>query len=104
MSKDLIALIVGVLISVALEIVPGLRDVWSTWKWKPLTLLVAFVGVPVVLWLLHCYGGIDLVVTDCTTKGLIQVIILGFTAFGGNQATFKLGANRLPNAALRNSG
>ncbi len=103
MTAEVIATIVGMLVSVLLEVVPGLKDKWSTWKWKRLTLLIGFILVPVVVWALGCYANITFVQNGftCDVQGGLTAVGLGFLAFVGNQGAFGLATRELPNAQKR---
>ena len=104
LTANLVATIIGILISVGLEIVPGVKKKWTEWRFKPLVLFLGFTLVPVILWLLICLAGLDLKLTmDCSIEELIFAIVLGVTAFGGSQVAYKVGGvERLPNARARN--
>jgi len=102
MTNQIIVVLVGALVSLALEIVPGLKDVWSDWQWKPLTLFVGFLLIPVIVWALVCYGGINVGLdVTCGVQGLLQGLWLGFIAFLGNQAGYSVGASKTANAQAR---
>ena len=102
MSTELLVVLVGALVSLALEIIPGLKDVWSAWAWKPLTLFVGFLIVPALVWALVCYGGIDIgLEVVCGVQGLLQGLWLGFVAFLGNQAGYTVGVRNTANALAR---
>jgi len=102
MNAGLISTIVGMIVSVALETVPGLKKVWADWTWKRLALLVVFVLVPVLAWVLACPAGLDIgVVADCTVQGLLSWAVLGLMAFTGSQTTYLVKARGLENAVAR---
>lgn len=103
MTAEVIATIVGMLVSVLLEVIPGLKDKWSTWEWKRLTLLVGFVLVPVVAWALGCFANITFVQNSfsCDVQGALTAAGLGFLAFVGNQGAFGFATRELPNAQDR---
>ena len=102
LTTEFVVVLVGALVSLALEIIPGLKDVWSEWKWKPLTLFVGFLVVPVIVWALVCYGGINVgLEVICGVQGLLQGLWLGFVAFLGNQAGYTVGVRNTANALAR---
>lgn len=102
MTAELITLIVGILISIALEIVPGLKEEWSDWKWKPLTMLVISVGTGLGMWALVCLAGIDLkMLLDCTKQGIASALYFAFVSFVGNQTTYAVGTHKTANARAR---
>jgi len=93
--------IVNALVSVILEVVPGLKNKWSNLQYKPLILLAFALVVPVVLWVLHCYAYIQFLEIECTWQGLFNMLIAGFTAFLVNQTAFAVATRELPNAKER---
>ena len=96
MNAGLISTIVGMIVSVLLETIPGLKEVWVNWKWKRVVLLAGFVLVPIATWLLICPAGLDVgVVADCTTQGLLEWAVIGLMAFTGSQTTYLLGVQKL---------
>jgi hypothetical protein len=102
MNAGLISTIVGMIISLALETVPGLKKVWVNWGWKRLVLLGGFVLVPVVAWLLACPAGLDVgIVADCSTQGLLEWAVVGLMAFTGSQTTYLVKSRSLPNSLAR---
>ena len=103
MTTELLAVLVGALVSLALEIIPGLKEVWSGWRWKPLTLFGGFLVIPMIIWALVCYGDIDVgFAVVCGVQGLLQSLWLGFIGFLGNQTGYSVGARTTPNAVARN--
>ena len=102
MTAEWIALVVGAIVSVALEVVPGLKEKWTNWEWKRMSLFVLFIGVPLVSVMLICLAGFELpFVVDCSQQGYLDAIVLGFVAFISNQGTFFTGTHRLANARRR---
>ena len=102
MTANLIASIVGFIISIGLEVVPKIKDKWSDWEYKPLTLLLLFVGTPLVAWLLQCLAELDFgIAMDCTAEGLLTVLGVGFIGFATNQATYTIATRKFPNAIAR---
>ena len=102
MTQETIALVVGGIVSVALEIIPGLRDFWSKWEWRRVSLLGLFLAVPIVAWSLVCTAGLSLPGTyTCTTQGAFDAAILGLVAFAGSQTTYLVITRQSANARLR---
>ena len=102
MSAQLVSAVVGAIVSVMLETVPGLKEKWSAWEWKSMTMFVLSLGVPVGIVTLSCSLGVELpVVTECGQAGFVDAIILGVTYFLGNQGTFLAISHRLSNAQKR---
>lgn len=103
MTSEAIAIAVGAIISVLLEVVPGLKKVWTNWQWKPLVLFVGFVSLPVIAWALACFAGINVipVPVNCGVQGALQAAGVGFAAFLGNQTAFSLVSRETKNAQAR---
>jgi hypothetical protein len=101
MSEEQVAVIIGMIVSVLLEVVPGLKKVWSTWRWKPLSLFVGFLAVSVVAWALSCFAGMPLYDPKCGLGGVLVALATGFVAFLANQGSWYLATRRLPNARSR---
>ncbi len=102
MNAGLVSTIVGMIVSLALETIPGLKKVWTNWKWKRLVLLAGFVLVPIAAWLLTCPAGLDIkIMADCTTQGLLEWVVVGLCAFTGSQTTYLMKSRQLPNALER---
>jgi hypothetical protein len=94
MQPDIIAGVVAGAISIALEVVPGLREVWQGVgrRWKPAVVLALSLGVPLVATWAACRG-IDIGLGAlCQDPGSPQVWVdavrLGFVAFLASQVTF----------------
>ena len=96
MTAELITAVVGAIISVLLEVVPGLKDVWGTLRWKPLIMLGISVLVGAGMWALVCLAGIDIgTVVDCSKQGVVGALYFGLISFMANQATYAVGARRI---------
>ena len=93
--------VVNALVSVMLEVVPGLKDKWSGLKYKPLILLGFALVVPVALWALSCYGGLAFIDVVCSWQGAFQMFVAGFVAFLVNQTAFSTSVRKLPNVQAR---
>ena len=93
--------VVNALVSVMLEVVPGLKDKWSGLKYKPLVLLGFALVVPVALWALSCYGGLAFIDVVCSWQGAFQMFVAGFVAFLVNQTAFSTSVRKLPNVQAR---
>jgi hypothetical protein len=103
MTEALVATVVGVVVSVALETIPGLKDKWTSWKYKPITMFLLFLLVPVIAWALTCYAGLPLFTTaDCTWQGAVYAAGIGLLAFLANQTTFAVATRNTENAVMRN--
>lgn len=104
MTQELIAIIVGIIVSWALEIVPGLKKVWSEWEYKPLTLFIIFTAVPVAAWALTCFAGFNFYNDPvCALQGGVSAFMIGFIAFMGSQTNYTVAARHTENAQTRNN-
>ena len=96
MTAELITIVVGAIISVLLQVVPGLNDVWATLRWKPLIMLGVSVLVGAGMWALVCLGGIEIgTAVDCTKQGGVTALYFGLISFLANQTTYAVGARRI---------
>ena len=93
--------VVNALVSVMLEVVPGLKDKWSGLKYKPLVLLGFALVIPVALWALSCYAGLAFIDVVCSWQGAFQMFVAGFVAFLVNQTAFSTSVRKLPNVQAR---
>ena len=102
MTQEIIALIAGGIVSILVEIIPGLREVWSEWKWRRASMLGLFLVVPLVAWILTCAATLSLPGTYlCTAQGVLDVVILGIVAFAGSQTTYLAVTRQSANARSR---
>ncbi len=102
MTAETVAMIVGAVVSVLLEVVPRLKDVWSGWEWRRLTLLGLSLGVPLTLWALVCYARVALPFeVACGGQGAFDAAVLGFISFLSGQTTYLVKARQLPNVVAR---
>lgn len=99
---NFIAVIVGALVSVGLEVIPGVKEKWSAWEYKALVLFGLFEIVPVALWVAFCFGGLGLYEMECGTDGLVRALIAGFVGFMATQTTYAVGTRNTTNAKVRN--
>lgn len=103
MSEELILMIVGYVVSVLLEVVPGFKDWWSKVEHKRPVLFGLCMGVPVVIWLLICLAGLPIpIVVACTFMGFVDILAVGLAAFFGSQGGFVTFSQYTPNARARN--
>ena len=102
MTQQVIAMIVGAIVSVLVEVVPGLKDTWSKWEWRRMTLLGLSLAVPLGVWGLVCYAGVVLPFeVGCGGQGAFDAIILGFISFLSGQTTYLVKVRQLPNVVMR---
>lgn len=103
MTEELIASIVGFILSWAIESIPGFNEWWSNLPYKRWILFAFYVlVVPVAVWLLACPLGLNLGITlDCTIMGLISAIFVGWSAFTGSQAGWLVVGRNTRNARAR---
>lgn len=100
-EKLTIALVVGFIIGLVLEVSPGLAPLWDKWRWKRVTLLALFILVPVVAVVLSCGAGINtgLELACLRYDGgagdlawpetIARAILAGLTAFTASQGGYK---------------
>ena len=102
MTREMIALVVGSVVSILVEIIPGFKEIWSGWKWRRASLLGLFVVVPLGAWVLVCLA--EVVIPGeylCTMQGLFDAMIMGIVAFAGSQAMYLAVTRQSANAKLR---
>jgi len=91
LSAEIIAAVMAGIISLALEVVPGLAQKWQTVgdTWKRLVFLVGCLLIPLALVGLGC-AGITLGVKPpaCGKDGVVMAIRLGFVAYFASQVTY----------------
>lgn len=95
--------VVGFILSILLEVVPGLKDAWAKWPHKALSLLGAFVIVAVGWWALGCWTGLPLpdLGLVCTWEGGVLALVYGVIGWAGTQSGFGTISRNLPNAQAR---
>jgi len=102
MTQQMIALVVGGIVSVLVEIIPGFKAAWAEWKWRRASLLGLFLVVPLGAWLLTCTAGLSVPGEyTCTNQGVLDTMVLGLVAFAGSQATYLAVTRQSANARLR---
>jgi len=102
MTAEFVTMVTGAIISILLEVIPGLKDVWSEWQWKPLTLLAVSIATPLAVWGLACHAGISFPFeVKCGMQGALSTVYLGFLAFLSSQTTYLFGTRKLPNVKAR---
>ena len=102
MTQQMIALVVGSIVSILVEIIPGFKEMWSKWEWKRASLFGLFVAVPLVAWVLVCTAGVVIPGEyACTTQGVLDAVITGIVAFAGSQAMYLAVTRQSANAKLR---
>lgn len=93
MTNELIWAAAAMVISLLLEVVPGLAKWWAGLDetWRRLGWLVGCLVVPLVLVGAGCLG-IDLgvVAPVCSWQGAVKALKLGFTAYFAGQGTYAL--------------
>lgn len=90
-TGEWVAAIVGVILSLALEVVPGLAERWQGLDstWQRLAWLGGCVGVPLVVLGLGCVGvevGVEGFV--CGAAGVVAALRVGFAAYFAGQMTY----------------
>ena len=91
LTAEIIAAVMAGIISLMLEVVPGLAEKWQTVgdTWKRLVFLVGCLLIPLALVGLGC-AGITLGVKPpvCGKDGVVMAIRLGFVAYFASQAVY----------------
>jgi len=102
-TEEVILLIVGYIVSVLLEFIPGFNKWWSDVAHKRALLFGLCLGIPVVVWLLVCVAGLSLPLRGvaCTTLGLAALVELGLATFFGTQTGYVTASQYTPNARAR---
>ncbi len=102
MTQQIVAMVVGAIVSVLVEVVPGLKKAWSKWEWRRLTLLGLSLAVPLGAWGLVCCAGVALPFeVGCGGQGAFDAAVLGFISFLSGQTTYLVKARGLPNVVAR---
>ena len=102
MTREMIALIVGFVVSMLVEVVPGFKTAWSKWKWRRASLLGLFVVVSLGAWMLSCTVGLTIPgIYLCEVQGVLDTLIMGLVAFAGSQTTYLMFTRKSANAKLR---
>jgi len=104
MTQATIAGVIGFIVSVLAEVVPGFNTWWDKFVYKRLALLLASVGVPLVLWALACFTTVSVPFTpdDCGVDGAVQAVLLGLVAFAGEQTGFNVLVRKMSRYNARN--
>lgn len=104
MTQQIVAMIVGAVVSILLEVVPGLKEAWGKWEWRRLTLLGLSLAVPLGAWGLVCLAGVTLPFeVTCGGQGAFDAALLGIISFLSSQTTYLVKAQSLPNVVARRS-
>jgi len=96
MTQEVVLMVVAALVEALLLLVPGLGDIWDSWKWR-LYLLVAFcVFVPFAAWGAECWFALDLpgVTVTCDVIGMVSMITIGMAAFLSMMGVERLAGRR----------
>jgi len=92
MTSKLVSITVGAILSIALEIVPGLSSLWENWAYKRAAWLVGCLVVPLAMMGL-CYAGAP-VGFECSGPfiwdGLWAALSAAFAAYFAGQMTYSL--------------
>jgi len=94
MTGEAIFAALSFVLSLAFDLMPGLKDKWEALPEdkKDLGWLVASLGVPIGLWALACYAGVELFgfTYQCDTNGFVLILEVGLVAYGLAQGTHKI--------------
>jgi hypothetical protein len=82
------------ILSLVFDLVPVVKEWWEEQPThiKRLGWLIGSFGLPLLLWVLNCYAAIELFgfTYVCDKDGLIQILKLGFAAYGLSQGGHSL--------------
>lgn len=102
MTGEMIALVVGFVVSILLEIIPGLNLLWTSWRWRRATLLGMSLAIPLIAWQLVCRVSLSLPGEYiCTSQGVLETFITSLVAFAGSQTGYLMVARQSVNARRR---
>lgn len=93
MTGEVVYAALAFVLSLALDIIPGLKDKWKALPkgTKEFGWLIASLGVPMGLWALACYAGVKLFFEyQCDVNGFVVVMKVGLVAYGLSQGTHKV--------------
>lgn len=91
LTSEIIAAVLAGIMSLALEVVPGLAERWQTVSgtWKRLVFLVGCLVIPLALVGLGCVGiTVGVKPPACGKDGVVMAIRLGFVAYFASQAVY----------------
>lgn len=95
---QLVAGVLGVGLSIALETIPGLKQKWSDWEWKSLSILLGSVVISEAAYLL--FPELYPEVQDIW-YGVLQALGVGVAVWWYASGTYAVATRRLPNARDR---
>ena len=103
-SQAVLVAVVGYILSVALEIVPWLKEHWTDWPYKAVSLLGLFIIVGVGWWAIQCWTALPVPALDvpCGWEGAVTMVTYALLAWAGSQTGFSTAARYTDNAQERN--
>lgn len=100
--KGSISALVGILLSLALHLIPRVRTWWDSKRGKVLILLSFHVGGAIAIWVLSCFLGFTFSFpVDCSAQGLASSGWTGAVGFIANQTTYGLTNYGIPYVKAR---
>lgn len=100
MEANVVAAVVAGVISLALEIVPGLRDVWQggvSFRYKPLVVFGLCLAVPLLALAASCAGldlGTGAVCPADLSQGVLDALLTGVFASAGAFSSYTFVGNK----------
>lgn len=97
MTSELVLAVLGVVVSIALEAVPGLADWWAKWEWKRLVWLVgSFVVAFAAMGLAYAGAPVGFEPPGAFIwDGLFSSILSAIAAFTAGQVTYSVASRNL---------
>lgn len=103
MTAEYIAAAVAVVVSLLLEVVPGLAEKWNTLDetYKRLAWLAGCLLIPLAIVGAGC-AGLDLGVVSpgCDVNGAVEALTVGFAAYFASQVTYSVASKRVRRAKI----
>jgi len=96
-TKEIVAVVIGAIVSLLFEVVPGLKTAWEAWQWKRLTWLVGCFVVAFAL-LALCYAGLSVGFTCAGSwcwPDIQMAVAAALAAFWGGQLSYAAIGQRL---------
>lgn len=101
--QSVIVAVAGYVLSILLEAIPWLKEHWSDWPYKAMSLLGLFIIIGVGWWALQCWTALPLPALDapCGWEGAVTMAVYAAIAWAGSQSGFATAARYMPNAQER---
>lgn len=104
MTAEYVVAAVAVVVSLLLEVVPGLAEKWNTLDetYKRLAWLGGCLAIPLAIMGAGC-AGLDLgvIAPSCDTQGVVAALKVGFAAYFASQVTYSVVSKSVRKAKIR---